>query len=50
MTITSCGPISASAAVARNPWPITPATSALVTSSTCDRPAISPRAISALVS
>ena len=50
ITITSCGPISASSAVARNPRARASATSSSDTSSTCDRPAFSPAAISALVS
>jgi len=50
ITITSCGPMSASAAVARNPCARAAATSASDTSSTWDRPAFRPAAIRALVS
>ena len=50
ITITSCGAICASSDVARNPRARAWTTSAAGTSSTCDRPAFTPAAISALMS
>jgi hypothetical protein len=50
IAMTSAGPATASSVVARNPWFNVSATSASVTSSTWDRPAISPATTFSLVS